>query len=67
MEKPDYNDYEFQVDDISGYVDLIWLDKKIMIFCSGNEVGFDLARQTNYKCFLLSPGFDTKVLKKLFA
>lgn len=67
MENPDYNECEFQVDGVDGYADLVWLDKKIMIFCADNEDSFNLARQTNYKCLLLSPNIDAKVLKKLFA
>ena len=67
IEKPDYNECEFQVDGVEGYADLVWLDKKIMIFCVDNENSFNLANQTNYKCLLLSPDIDIKVLKKLFA
>ena len=67
IEKPDYNECEFQVDGVEGYADLVWLDKKIMIFCVDNENSFNLANQTNYKCLLLTPDIDIKVLKKLFA
>lgn len=67
IEKPDYNECEFQVDGVDGYADLVWLDKKIMIFCADNEGSFNLASQTNYKCLLLSPNIDIIMLKKLFA
>lgn len=67
IEKPDYNECEFQVDGVDGYADLIWLNKKIMFFCVGNEDSFNLASQSNYKCFLLAPNADIKILKKLFA
>lgn len=67
IENPDYNECEFQVDTSNGYADLIWLDKKIMLFCPDNEGSFNLANQTDYKCFLLSPNFNINILKKIFS
>lgn len=66
IEKPDYNDCEFQVDGANGYADLIWLDKKIMLFCPENEKSFHLASNTDYRCFILSPNFNTNEFKKVF-
>ena len=60
IEKPDYNDDDFVIDDkTSGYyADLVWTNRKIMIFTPGNEDSYSSAQDSNFKCFMLDGGFD---------
>ncbi len=58
IEKPDFNQCSFNRQSKSGYIDLVWLDKKIALFTSDNEDSYDLASGSDYKCYLVNDQFD---------
>ena len=53
IKKPDYNDLDFEVEGIKGYADLCWKNEKILVFAEDNIDSYNLAKQTNYNCFIV--------------
>lgn len=58
LTKPDYNDIEFTVNGGKSYADLIWTQKKVMLFTADNVEGFNLAKDSVYECFILDNNFN---------
>ncbi len=64
LPKPDLNDVSFKVGDETGYVNLLWKDKKVMLFTEDNKDSFDLAQNCGYKCFILDNSFNIALFVK---
>ncbi len=64
LSKPDMNDISFKIDGKSGYANLLWMDKKVMLFTKDNEDSYILAKDSEYFCFLIDESLDFKVLLK---
>ena len=58
LEKPDYEWVDFDVEGQTGYADLLWEKKKILLFASDNQEGYAIAKQSDYKCYLLDDLFN---------
>ncbi len=58
LEKPDYEWVDFDVEGQAGYADLLWEKKKILLFASDNQAGYAIAKQSDYKCYLLDDLFN---------
>ena len=56
--KPDYSWVDIEVEGEEGvYADLVWRDKKVMVFAPDNRDSYVAAKDSDYKCFI----FDTSV------
>ena len=64
LPKPDFNDIEFKVENEKGYADLLWKDKKIMLFTKDNEDSYILAKNSSYLCFVLDESLNFTLLLK---
>lgn len=62
--KPDLNDVGFKVDGEIGYANLLWKDKKVMLFTKDNEKSCVLAKNSNYRCFILDETFNLTLFLK---
>lgn len=62
--KPDLNDVGFKIDNETGYVNLLWKDKKVMLFTKDNEDSYNLAKNSNYHCFILDKTFNLTLFLK---
>ena len=63
LSKPDYSWLDFKVNEgDSYYVDLIWIDKKVMLFSADNPDGYHAAKDTEYKCFVIKDDLDLNEL-----
>ena len=49
---------DFDVEGQTGYADLLWEKKKILLFASDNQDGYAIAKQSDYKCYLLDDLFN---------
>ena len=58
LEKPDYEWVDFDVEGQTGYADLLWEKKKLLLFASDNQEGYAIAKQSDYKCYLLDVSFN---------
>lgn len=69
FEKPDHNVLGFEVNGNKGYVDLAWMDRKILLFCRENNESYLVAKDSEYTCILLSDDFDADIekLKMVFS
>ena len=62
--KPDLNDIGFKIDGETGYANLLWKDKKVMLFTKDNENSYVLATKSNYRCFILDETFNLTLFLK---
>lgn len=62
--KPDFNDIGFYVEGKPGLADLVWEDKKVMVFDGQNDDSYSLAKDTNYKCYRIDTVNDAEALIK---
>ena len=67
LAKPKYSYADFELaNGKEGYADLEWPDKKVLLFDEKNK-GYEVALESDYKCFILGKEFDSveffKVLK----
>ena len=67
LAKPKYSYADFELaNGKEGYADLAWPDKKVLLFDEKNK-GYEVALESDYKCFILGKEFDSveffKVLK----
>ena len=62
--KPDFNDIGFYVEGKPGLADLVWEDKKAIVFDSQNDDSYLLAKDTNYKCYRIDTVNDVEALIK---
>ena len=58
LEKPDYEWVDFDIEGQTGYADLLWERKKLLLFASDNQEGYAIAKQSDYKCYLLDVSFN---------
>ena len=58
LEKPAYEWVDFDVEGQTGYADLLWKKKKFLLFASDNQEGYAIAKQSDYKCYLLDASFN---------
>lgn len=58
LEKPDYEWVDFDIEGQTGYADLLWEKKKLLLFASDNQEGYAIAKQSDYKCYLLDVSFN---------
>lgn len=64
LPKPDFNDIEFKVENEKGYANLLWKDKKIMLFTKDNEDSYILAKNSSYLCLVLDESLNFTLLLK---
>ena len=69
FEKPDHNVLGFEVNGNKGYIDLAWMDRKILLFCRENKESYLVAKDSEYTCILLGDDFDADIekLKMVFS
>ena len=61
VDKPDYGETDFTTSiGENGYADLIWLNKKTMVFRPGNEGSYKVAQNSNYRCFLFDDSLNVE-------
>ena len=60
LTKPKYSYADFKLDnnEEETYADLVWPDKKVLLFEEGNN-SYKVALESDYKCFILGKGFDS--------
>lgn len=59
---PDYNDISFRIEGNVGYADLLWKEKNVMLFTKDNEENYMLAKDSDFKCYLLESIADADIL-----
>lgn len=59
LPRPDYSWLDFEDNEGSQYyADLIWINKKVMTFSTDNPEGYQAAKDSEYKCFVINEDFD---------
>ena len=59
---PDYNEISFRIEGNVGYADLLWKEKNVMLFTKDNEESYILAKDSDFKCYLLESIADADIL-----
>ena len=65
LTKPDFNDIGFKIENETGYANLLWKEKKIMLFTKDNESSYLLAKNSSYRCFILDESFNSTLFLKV--
>ena len=60
LTKPKYSYADFKLENINEecYADLAWPDKKVLLFAEDNN-SYEVALESDYKCFILGKGFNS--------
>lgn len=60
LAKPKYSYADFKLENINEecYADLAWPDKKVLLFAEDNN-SYEVALESDYKCFILGKGFNS--------
>lgn len=62
--KHDFTDIGFYVEGKPGLADLVWKDKKVIVFDGQNDDSCSLEKDTNYKCYRIDTVNDAEALIK---
>ena len=57
--KPDYSWVDIETEEgETPYADLVWRDRKVMVFAPDNRDSYDAVKDSDYKCFIFDSSID---------